>query len=255
MAAARDGHQAGGQRARGEVVSRQGRQEDQHVLHPLVRPQRLEHGAHPSAARAHGLVRQSLARQPAPHAGGGRHDVGGAGAAPHRGVHRGVADVVEAALAEALHQPVGLGGARQVAPVGRALRAVEQREVVGHGPDVAVVGGGGEVRLPARRAGVAHQGEHVLVEGQGGDVHQRRIGHRRLEGRLAPAEREQRPHRRAGVGAQEREEGLHQEVRADQGAVEVDHQRRLGGGCARDRSPSVHVRPHTAAARHDRSDW
>ena len=139
-----------------------------------------------------------------------------------------VAEIVVAAPAEARLEELGLAVAAQVQPGARAVGAVEEPQMRRRRVGDALVGGGDQMHLAPRGAGLADQLQRLLAPGQAGDVELHPVGDRGLHRGLAAA-------RGAGDGdeieeaaGQQADGALVQRVDRRQGAVEVDDQRRLG---------------------------
>ena len=173
------------------------------------------------------------------HRGGRRHHHRTPRRGPHRQVVARVAGVVEAARAVALHQPIRLALRRDVGVSVAGNDLVETTQVQGHRLGVAGVGGGAQHHAPAAGALVADPGQHAFVVGQRADVDAHPLGDAALEHGLA----RQQPDRHAqGLQwrhVQQAQRRLLQQVAAQERAVEVDHQRRLGRSLSHRRAPRV----------------
>jgi hypothetical protein len=184
----------------------------------------------PGAAAGVGQVRQQLAAPTgrARQRRAGVHHHGAVGAGPDGEVDAGIAGIVEAALAEARHQRLGLAATGQVAHAVAGQDVVEAAQVRGHGPGQGFIRGRAE-HAPALRL-VTKQGQHAFVVGQVGGVDDHPRGDLALQARLAAKQPDRQRQQQPGASRQQGQRRLQQQVRAQQGAVEVDAQRAGGRG-------------------------
>ena len=115
-------------------MRREQRQEDQQVLQPLVQPHRAQPGAQPGPGVGELALDVGAVAHAGTHAADGVDHDGAAGALPDRQVVARVAGVVEAALAEALDQHLGLAAGGDVVDAVARDHLVEEAEVLGHVP-------------------------------------------------------------------------------------------------------------------------
>jgi len=204
-------------------VRRDHGEEKQDVLHPLVRPERLDQRAPvPAAADLHHVL---PARGKLPRLRHPTDDDGVLGPRPDRHVHGVVARVVEAPLAERLHKRLGLARALEVLRRIRGEDAFRKSVFGGETGDEAAVGRRGEHDLAAGHAGAERE------VGDGG-VHRQKIGADRRDPHklglqpLGVAEmRHGGTQRWQGVGAEPGPEAFEQHVGLQERPVDVQDKR------------------------------
>ena len=156
--------------------------------------------------------------------------IGDPAVVPHRHVDPGIADVVEALRAVAPDQLGGLVVGGQVAAFSVACTPSNNCRCVGDGVGHAAVRAGRQDREPPLFALRPDLGEQGLVVGQRRRVDLDRRGELVLERHLAL----QQPQRQAPglqeILLEEQQDGFPQQIRIDQRAVQVHHQRQVGAG-------------------------
>ena len=211
-----------------EPVTADQRQENEQVLGPLVQPDRLQPGDR-ACPRRHELALDVRAgtRRPADGCGGADHDRS-ARPLPHGEVVPGVARIVEAALAEALDERLGLGGAGQVRVAVADDDLVEQVEPCSDLSRVFAVGRRAEHGAAAGSPLRGHPGQQLFVQRQGIDVQIDPIGDAALQTRLAVEQPPGQGECEQRAVTEQLQGRLVQHVAQQQRAVEVDDQRHRG---------------------------
>lgn len=214
-----------------EAVRGQQRYQHQQVLQPLVDAQRLDPGQQATVLR----------RQVGQHLGlpGRRADEPRTvvdhdrttGMRPHLQVDLAVAHVVEAALTEAFGQRMALVATGQVGVAIAGHDFLEQAQVVGDGLHQQAVRGGAQHARPLR--GGAQDLQHTLVVGQGLCRELYARGQLALHVGLATQQPERNQEQVERVVGKQRQQRFVQDVRAKQGAVEVDAEGAWRGHCGR----------------------
>ena len=209
------------QRQLQHLVGGQQGHEHQQVLGPLVQPQRLAPDAEVAAAIVEHLAHASELARPRQHTTIGIGNVRDAGLRPDGVVGAGIADVLEPALAITRHQRITLVPRGEVMAFS-AEHLVEDGQVIGNAARQPQVGRSGQHQLHAIAALRVEPGQQGLVVrqrfGQRADL----VGQLALEIRFALEQPQQHFKDAKRRRAQEQEHALHQQVRMDQGAVEVD---------------------------------
>ncbi len=205
-------------------------QEDEDVFRPLVEADGLQPGPEGWAAVAKDVMGGDAGGAQAGHEGAvgiGEHGLPADGKDGQVGA--GVADVGE------LFAEAGLEGGEFVAS-GEVVRAVrgedvgEDAEVGGDTVGEGAVGGGGEIEDAALRVLVEEELEQGFVVGQVVDVERDALGDALLEKGFALRDPAGDGKERTWMLASEHQDAVDQGVGLDEGAVEVDAERKCADG-------------------------
>src|SRR5262249_27998261 len=134
--------------------------EDQRVLCPLMNPQQLDPRAHPPPGAFQDQGVRVHPHQSRSHGGRHAHRDATASDGPHWKIGALVADVVEATLSESLHEAACLRPGGQILAVARREPSIEETEVLGDSPHVALIAPRGEEHLIARETPLPDQREY-----------------------------------------------------------------------------------------------
>ncbi len=210
------------------LVRRQRGDEDEHVLGPLVHPQRLHPLAHAHSRGLEGAhlapaQRAHLALQPRRAVHHHRPPC----LAPQRQVHLAIPRVVE--LGVRLLEPRQLARPREVHHPIAGIHLLEQLQVRGHRMGDRLIRRGGQHQPSASRLLLVEKRQQRLAVGQARGVELHSAAHLCLEGRLALEHPQRREQQQQRVALQQHQQALVQRVGAHQRPVEIHDERHVGG--------------------------
>jgi len=144
---------------------------------------------------------------------------------PDRHVAPGVADIVEATLAEFRNETVALGNAAEVGAAIAGIDSIEQPQVGGDALGGRSVGGGRKDQAPPLMLLFIQPGKEFGTPGEGMDIETGFLRHFPLQGSTPlqqPHRQQEQPQRPIACQHQQR---LCQQVGSQQGPVEINGQR------------------------------
>jgi hypothetical protein len=209
----------------GEEMRREEGDQNQGILGVLMHAQELGPGF-PGGTLAREVINVGrVFRETAPHPTRRSNRDSPRGLLPDGQIGRIVADIIEAALAERVHELPGFDGSGQVRRLVGCEPAVEKADVVGHFLDEPAIAGRCQINGATVASGLLDQGKHFPIVGQGARIEVGRGREAVFQGGL--------PARESGHHLEERlrpppefgEGGLDQEIGGDERAVEIHHER------------------------------
>ncbi|MGF6409859.1 hypothetical protein OKW37_001529 [Paraburkholderia sp. MM5482-R2] len=209
-----------------QLMRRQQRDEDQQILEPLMQAQRFRPRPWPAGAFVDDALDIALLARCALHTVRWIDHICTLGGGPNGDIVVRISRVIEALLAELGDQSVALAMRGQIDRAIRGEGLVEKSQMIGNRVRVALMAGSSQYEGASRGALRFEPFDYRGIVGQNGDIDIGRFGEMSLQARFALARKPQKrlvKPMRGRLG--ERKAAFNQDIRSNQGTVEVDNER------------------------------